>query len=76
MIHTNSPRVREARKINVELILSQHDGRCSSCVRGGNCALQAIANDLGILENLYPVQAPPERLDPFLPALPRGFEVH
>ena len=25
----------------------------------GNCALQAIANDLGILENLYPVQAPP-----------------
>lgn len=59
VIHTNSPRVREARKINVELILSKHDGRCSSCVRGGNCALQAIANDLGILENLYPVQAPP-----------------
>ena len=59
VIHTNSPRVREARKINVELILSQHDGRCSSCVRGGNCALQAISNDLGILENLYPVQAPP-----------------
>ncbi len=55
VIHTNSPRVREARKLNVELILSQHDGRCSSCVRGGNCALQTVANDLGILENLYPV---------------------
>ncbi len=58
IIHTNSPRVREARKINVELILSQHDGRCSSCVRGGNCALQTVANDLGLIEHLYPVQAP------------------
>ena len=27
-VHTNSPRVREVRKTNVELILSQHDSKC------------------------------------------------
>ena len=53
VVHTNSPRVREARRVNVELILSQHDCRCASCVRSGNCTLQTIANDLGIFEVPY-----------------------
>ncbi|MCD7814429.1 MAG: [FeFe] hydrogenase, group A [Lachnospiraceae bacterium] len=50
VVHTNSPRVRESRKNTVELILSQHDGECSTCVRSGNCKLQTIANDLGIVD--------------------------
>ena len=29
VVYTNSPKVREARRINVELILSQHDARCA-----------------------------------------------
>ncbi|MCR1840523.1 NADH-dependent [FeFe] hydrogenase, group A6 [Murimonas intestini] len=53
VIHTNSPKVRETRKTNVELILSQHDCSCPSCARSGNCNLQKIANDLGILEIPY-----------------------
>ena len=52
-IYTNSPRVRKTRRINVELILSDHDCKCASCVRSGNCNLQKIANDLGILEIPY-----------------------
>ena len=32
----------------MQLLLSQHDSRCTSCVRSGNCNLQTIANDLGI----------------------------
>lgn len=50
VIYTNSPKVREARKINVELILSQHDSQCTTCVRSGNCELQTISNNLGIVE--------------------------
>ena len=50
VLYTNSPKVRKARRRNVELILSQHDGTCSSCVRSGNCALQTLANDLNILD--------------------------
>lgn len=53
VVFTNSPRVREARRVNVELLLSQHDCRCAACVRSGNCSLQTIANDLGILEIPY-----------------------
>lgn len=49
IIYTNSPKVREARRTNVELILSQHDSKCAVCVRSGNCNLQKIANDLGII---------------------------
>lgn len=48
-ILTNSAKVRATRKINVELILSDHDCKCATCVRSGNCSLQTIANDLGIL---------------------------
>ena len=50
VLYTNSPKVRKARRRNVELILSQHDGTCSLCVRSGNCALQTLANDLNILD--------------------------
>ncbi|MGN0733872.1 MAG: NADH-dependent [FeFe] hydrogenase, group A6 [Emergencia sp.] len=53
VIHTNSPKVRKRRKTNVELILSDHRSNCSSCIRSGNCTLQKIANDIGIIENHY-----------------------
>ncbi|MDD3350467.1 MAG: 2Fe-2S iron-sulfur cluster-binding protein, partial [Eubacteriales bacterium] len=52
-IITNSPRVRKARKANVELILSEHDCLCTTCVRSGNCSLQSVANDLDILHVPY-----------------------
>jgi NADH-quinone oxidoreductase subunit G len=58
VITTNSARVRDARRANLELILSQHDCRCATCVRSGNCQLQSIANDFGILENPYETQLP------------------
>ena len=53
---TNSARVRESRKTNVELILSQHHTDCPTCVRSGNCSLQKIANDLNLVANEYPVR--------------------
>lgn len=52
-ILTNSPRVREVRRINVELILSDHDCKCVQCVKSGNCTLQRISNDLGIIDQPY-----------------------
>ena len=58
VIHTNSPRARKTRRTNVQLILSQHDFHCATCVRSGTCKLQAIANDLGILEVPYEQQLP------------------
>lgn len=56
VIYTNSPKVRQARIINVRLILSQHDCNCPTCVRSGNCSLQKLANDLGIIRVPYEKQ--------------------
>lgn len=52
-ISTNSPRVRKIRKLNVELLLSDHCSECTSCVRSGNCTLQTIANDIGIIKSPF-----------------------
>ncbi len=50
VIYTNSPKVRAVRRRNVQLILSQHDCRCATCIRSGNCELQKVANDLNIID--------------------------
>ncbi|SNX55140.1 NADH-dependent [FeFe] hydrogenase, group A6 [Thermoanaerobacterium sp. RBIITD] len=49
-VFTNTPRVREARRANVELILSAHDRSCLTCERNRNCELQALSEKLGINE--------------------------
>ena len=57
-ILTNSPRVREARKINAELLLSQHNANCPTCVRSSNCELKRVANDLDLTDNWYKNEYP------------------
>ncbi len=52
-IYTNSQRVQQARRMNVELILSEHDFRCATCVRSGNCSLQSLAKELNIIDIPY-----------------------
>ncbi len=52
-VSTNTQKVREARKTNVELILSQHHTNCPSCVRSGNCQLQTVANSLNLVTDRY-----------------------
>ncbi len=47
-VFTNSPRVLNARKKTLELILSTHDRKCLSCVRSGKCELQTLCNELGV----------------------------
>ncbi len=61
VLYTNSPKVRETRKVNIELILSQHNTRCAVCSRCGNCALQSVANDLGVIDPPYGEELPPFR---------------
>jgi iron-only hydrogenase group A len=52
-IATNSLRIRDARKTNVELILANHPKDCLSCLRNQNCELQSIAADLGVKESRF-----------------------
>ena len=48
VVHTNSPKVMRDRRKTVEMILSEHDCKCATCVRSGNCSLQKLSNDLNI----------------------------
>ena len=68
-ILTNSPRVRRYRRINVELILSDHNANCASCIKSGNCTLQEISNDLGIILTHYENVAEKARWDINLPLI-------
>jgi len=70
-VHTNSSRVRDARRAVVELILSDHEGDCQTCDRNGDCELQAVARDLGIREITYAGAKSARRRDASTPALVR-----
>ena len=67
VIYTNSKKARIARKNNVELILSQHNTDCPTCVRSGNCALQKVSNELNISEISYEKNVPIAKLDKTFP---------
>jgi iron-only hydrogenase group A len=70
-IMTNSKKARNARKMVVELLLSEHDGDCKTCDRAWDCELKAIASELGIVEVTYEGQKAKKHIDMSTPALVR-----
>ena len=48
VVKTNTQRVRLARKMVVELLLSNHPAECNYCVRSGGCELQKVAEAVGL----------------------------
>jgi NADH dehydrogenase/NADH:ubiquinone oxidoreductase subunit G len=71
VVRTNTRRVREARRLVVELLLSEHDGDCQTCDRREDCELQRLAAELGICEISYPGAKTRKRIDTSTPALLR-----
>ena len=67
VIHTNSKKVRDARRVNVQLILSEHDCRCPNCIRSGNCSLQTLARDLNIIDIPYSRTVPENKFSRTFP---------
>ncbi len=52
-IWTNSPKVLKSRKKTLQLLLSNHERKCLSCVRSGNCELQQLSKELGVDDEAY-----------------------
>ncbi len=69
---TNSPRVREARKATLELILSNHDKKCLTCVRNGNCELQKLSEEFGLNELRFEGERLDLEIDATSPSLVRN----
>ncbi len=70
-ISTNTPKVREARKTTLELILSTHDMNCLSCVRSTNCELQKLCLEYGVNSHAFEGFKPTYELDYSTPHLVR-----
>ncbi len=47
-VKTNTEEVRQIRKVNLELLLANHDISCPSCSRSNNCKLQDLTRRLGV----------------------------
>ncbi|MDR1546715.1 MAG: [FeFe] hydrogenase, group A [Deltaproteobacteria bacterium] len=71
VVFTNSPKVREARRMVVELLLANHPNECLTCSRSQNCELQALASELGITKVRFPQAKPNWPLDESNPSLVR-----
>ncbi|MBH1941844.1 iron hydrogenase small subunit [Mobilitalea sibirica] len=52
-VNTNTERVRKARKVLYELLLSDHNKECLSCKRNLNCELQELGKTLGVEETRF-----------------------
>jgi len=70
-IHTHSPRVIQARKTTVELLLSNHPDDCLYCERNLNCELQNLSEELNIRERRIRGKKIKPRLDQSSPAIVR-----
>lgn len=70
-VFTNSPKVRAARKANLELILSNHDRKCLTCVRNRNCELQTMCEELGVDDIRYDGENKVYAIDDFSPSIVR-----
>jgi len=54
IVRTNTEKVRQARKMVVELLLANHPQECNFCVRNGSCELQKVAEFVGLKEVRFP----------------------
>lgn len=70
-VWTQTPAVREARKVTLELILSNHDRKCLTCVRSRNCELQKLAEELNIKDLRFEGETYRLPIDNFSPSIVR-----
>ena len=52
-IKTNTPKITASRRMNLELLLSNHDQKCLSCVRSTNCELQTLCREYGVDQSRF-----------------------
>ena len=62
-VFTNTEKVRKARRTTLELILSNHEKKCLTCVRSRNCELQSLADELGVDNIRYEGENPAYEID-------------
>jgi ferredoxin hydrogenase gamma subunit len=72
-ILTRTPKIREMQRLQVELLLADHNQDCATCVRHGNCELQDVSQFVGLQTNRFfdPARVAARVVDCSSPALIR-----
>lgn len=70
-VYTNTPKVRRSRKVTLELLLSNHDRKCLTCVRNKNCELQTLSEELGVTQITYEGERKEHEIDDLSPSIIR-----
>ena len=70
-VFTNTPRVLAARKTNLELVLSNHEKKCLSCIRSTTCELQKLSQEYGCDECHFQGESEHYELDESTPFIVR-----
>ncbi len=73
VVHTNTPKVLEARQVILDLILSNHHRDCLTCTRNGNCELQNLAMKLNVLDIQFQGERSEHKIDDLSPSIVRDF---
>ena len=73
VVKTSTPAVIEARKIVLDLILSNHDRECLTCTRNGTCELQKLAQEFYVDEIKYQGSRNRHEIDDLSPSIVRDF---
>ncbi len=71
VVRTNTEKLRNSRKTILELLLSNHNRECTSCVRSGNCELQALCREYGVSEYPYDGDLSETTVDELSPSIVR-----
>lgn len=71
VIYTNTPRIQHHRKVILELLLSSHCRDCTTCPTNGTCALQKLAQQLGVSYIRFQNYKPTLPLDMSSPSIVR-----
>ena len=73
VVHTHTPAVLEARRMVLDLIISNHAKDCLTCTRSGNCELQNLAIKFNVLNIEYEGERTKHKVDDKSPAIVRDF---
>ena len=70
-VTTNNEKLRKARKVNLELLLSNHNRECTSCIRSENCELQKLCREYGVDGYPFDGAKPETKIDDVGPSIVR-----
>ena len=73
VVKTHSKEVIEARKVILDLILSNHQRDCLTCTRNGNCELQNLAVKFNVTGIEYEGETNKHQIDDLSPSIVRDF---